>query len=47
MECKLEMGKALQGEAVVAEMVSQFREAEGRDLSEEELKEIRAFVESR
>ena len=47
MECKQEIGKKLSNEEVFNEMVSQFKEAEKREPSEAELKEIKNFVESR
>jgi hypothetical protein len=47
MECKLELGKKLSNEDVLAEMIEQFKASENREPNEAELKEIRLFVENR
>lgn len=47
MEVKQELGKKLSNNAVFTEMIEQFKIAENREPSEEELKEIKAFVENR
>ena len=47
MECKLELGKKLPNDAVLAEMINQFKAAENREPNEDELKEIKSFVENR
>ncbi len=47
MECKRELGKKLDDEVVLTEMVKQFKAAENREPTEEELKEIKTFVKNR
>ena len=46
-ECKLELGKSLHDEEVLVEMIQQFKESEGRDPNEDELKEIKSFLDNR
>ena len=47
MEVKQELGKKISDDAILAEMIEQFKTAENREPSEAELKEIRSFIENR
>lgn len=47
MECKLELGKKFSNDAVLAEMINQFKIDEKREPTEAELKEIKVFIENR
>lgn len=46
-ECKLELGKSLDKQDVLNEMINQFKLSENREPTEEELKEIKTFIENR